>query len=209
MLRFFIVIMVFDLFSLVDVEQFDVEQRHVLRLQDLLPGGRQFVLRRDQLHGVLHPHTELLVGEVATLLGIALFFAGGDVLRLGRHGVEIGRLHLPEQLLFETLPLQKAVRDGDARLVDRRAVLAVGEDRNAHREPDVLVEAVPDLRTAFERAARHVPGTDARGEGNGGKESCARLPDAQLRRFDGQLPAFDLGHGVQRRGIDFGFGGKG
>ena len=117
--------------SLIDVEQPDVEQRHVLGLQHLLPCRRKFVLRRNQFDGVLPADAELLVGEVVALPGIAFLLPGGRVARLRRDDVEVGRLDLAEQLLFETELFETAVRDGDARLVDGRPVLAVREDRDA------------------------------------------------------------------------------
>ena len=87
--------------SLVDVEQLDVEQRHVLGLQHLLAGGRQLVLGRQQLDGVLHPDGELLARQLVAAPGVLLLLDGRDVLRLGRQGVEVGPLDLLEQRLLQ------------------------------------------------------------------------------------------------------------
>lgn len=127
------------------------------------------------------PDAELLVGELVALPGIAFPSPGGRVARLRRDGVEVGRLDLAEPVPFETELFETAVRGGDARLVDGRPVLAVREDRDADRERDILVEAVPDLTSRLESAARHVSRAEAGRKRNGGIESCARLSYPQLR----------------------------
>lgn len=131
-----------------------------LAWQHLLTGRRQFVLGRDHLDGVFHAHGELFARKFVTLLCVALLLGCGDILRLGRYGIEIGPLDLLEQRLLQIEPREAAVLGGQPGLVHRRAVLAVREDRDAQRQPHVLVEAVPDLRAAFVAAARHVAGSD-------------------------------------------------
>ena len=67
---------------LIDVEQFDTQQGEIFGLQDLLLCCRIFVLGRDQLDGVFHSDAELFAGQLVTLPGVFLLFAGREILGL-------------------------------------------------------------------------------------------------------------------------------
>lgn len=135
---------------------------------------------------------------------VALLLGSGDILRLCRYGIEIGPLDLLEQRLLQIEPREAAVLGGQPGLVHRRAVLAVREDRDAQRQPHVLVEAVPDLRAAFVAAARHVAGSDPGRERERRQESRLRLADLQLGRLDRKFATCDLRHGPECRLVDLG-----
>ena len=75
---------------MIDIEQLEIEQRHVFGLEHFLLSGCQLVLGRNQLDSILHSQGELLVRKVVTLTGIVLLLQGSDVAGLVGEGAEIG-----------------------------------------------------------------------------------------------------------------------
>ena len=61
---------------LIDVQQLNTHQSHILRLQLLLLSGQEVVLLGQQLDGVLHAQAELLIHQFVTLGDVVQLFAG-------------------------------------------------------------------------------------------------------------------------------------
>ena len=117
---------------------------------------------------------------------------------LRRGSVQIDPLHGLQQLLLGIQQLQLAGGNRVFRLVIGRLILAVTEDRDADRQSDTLVEAIPDLATESVIRSGEMAGTQSRIHGERRKESAFRLFLLQLSDVHGQLTALYLRHHGQR-----------